>query len=363
MERAKMSPGQLAALIFLFEMGTTLVVSLGLKAEKDAWLTTLLGLAGGLVLFGVYASLYLRYPNLPLTGYARRIWGKWIGWPIGLLYVLFFIYGGARDMRDGADLLVSSVLDQTPMIAISAFMILTIGYVLDKGIEVLARTAQIYFMVMIVLGVLSNVLLIIAQVIDIKHLLPVLQNGWRPVIKTTLTQTLEFPFSEMVCFTMLFPYLNQPKRGIRMGVTSLFAGALVLSFSTAMNIAVLGIDIAGRATFPLLTSISLVNIKEFIQRMDVLVVMSLIIGDFFKVAVFYYVAVLGAADLFRLKDHRKLVYPVGLILLFLSIIIANNFPEHIEEGNFALSSVFLLFGIILPLLLWAADFVRGRFQS
>ncbi|WFA22766.1 hypothetical protein ERY13_30780 [Paenibacillus mucilaginosus] len=66
-----------------------MVVSLGLKAEKDAWLAILLGLSGGLALFCVYVSLNRRYPALPLTAYARSILGKWIGWPIGMSYVLF----------------------------------------------------------------------------------------------------------------------------------------------------------------------------------------------------------------------------------------------------------------------------------
>jgi spore germination protein KB len=361
MEKAKMSPGQLAALVFLFEMGTALVVSLGLKAEKDAWLAILLGLALGLVLFGVYVSLYRLYPELPFTAYAREILGKLIGLPIGLLYVVFFIYGAARNLRDGADLLISSVLDQTPLMAVSAIMILTAGYVLHKGIEVLARTAQIYFAVLIALGVLSNFLIVVSGLIDINRLLPVLEKGWGPVIRTALTQAFEFPFSEMICFTMLFPYLNRPKEGIKLGVFTLLAGGLVLSFSTAMNIAVLGVDIAGRATFPLLTTISLVNIREFIQRLDVLVVITLIIGDFFKVAVFYYAAVVGATDVCRIKDHRRLVYPFGLIILFLSVIIAGNFSEHIEEGNFALKTVFVVFGVILPILLWAAAYVRKAF--
>ncbi|WP_372631232.1 GerAB/ArcD/ProY family transporter [Cohnella sp.] len=360
MEKAKISPGQMAALIFLFEMGTALVVSLGLDAEKDAWIAILLGTAGGLALLGLYASLYRRYPDLPLTSYAIEILGKWIGWPLGLLYALFFIYGAARDMRDGADLLITSVLDQTPLVAIGALMMLTIGYVLHKGIEVLARTAQIYFAVMVVLGVLSNLLLIVSGVIDVDRLLPVLEKGWGPVLDTTLTQSFEFPFAEMICFTMLFPYLSRPGKGIRWSFVALFASGLVLSFSMAMNIAVLGVDIASRSTFPLLTTISLVNIKEFIQRLDVFVVMTLIIGDFFKVAIFYYVAVLGISGLFRIGDYRKLVYPVGLIIYCLSLIIAANFAEHIEEGNLALSSVFLLFGVFLPLLLWIVAFVRQR---
>lgn len=363
MEKAKISPGQLAALMFLFEMGTALVVSLGLKAEKDAWLAILLGLAGGMALFGVYVSLYRRYPELPLTAYAREILGKWIGLLLGTLYVLFFIYGAARDLRDGADLLISSVLDQTPLMAVNAIMILTAGYVLHKGIEVLARTAQIYFAVLIALGVLSNFLLLVSGVIDVNKLLPVLEKGWAPVFRTALSQSFEFPFSEMICFTMLLPYLNKPKQGIKLATVTLMTGGLILSFSTAMNIAVLGVDIAGRATFPLLTAISLVNIKEFIQRMDVLVVMTLIIGDFFKVAVFYYAAVLGATEIFGMQDHRKLVYPIGMIIMLLSVIIAVNFSEHIEEGNFALTSIFLLFGVILPILLWTVAFVRRAFRS
>ncbi|MBW5445135.1 GerAB/ArcD/ProY family transporter [Cohnella sp. CFH 77786] len=363
MEKAKISPGQLAALIFLFEMGTALVVSLGLKAEKDAWLAILLGLAGGMGLFGVYVSLYRQFPDHPLTSYVRIILGRWIGWPLGLLYVLFFIYGAARDLRDGADLLISSVLDQTPMIAVSSIMILTTGYVLHKGIEVLARTAQIYFAVLIILGVLSNFLLAVSGVIDIDRLLPVLEKGWSPVIRTTLTQSFEFPFAEMICFTMLLPYLNRPAKGIKLGMMTLLAGGLVLSFSSAMDIAVLGVDIAGRATFPLLMAVSLVNIKEFIQRMDVLVVMTLIIGDFFKVAVFYYAAVQGATDIFRIRDHRRLVYPIGLIILFISAIIAANFSEHIEEGNFALMTVFLLFGVVIPIVLWGAAWIRKALRQ
>ncbi|MGM0879344.1 MAG: GerAB/ArcD/ProY family transporter, partial [Bacillota bacterium] len=100
MEKAKVSAIQLFAMMFLFELGSALVVSLGSDAKKDAWLTILLGLCGGIVLFFIYYFLFRQYPNLPFTGYARKIFGKYLGWMIGLLYTVYFLYAAARNLRD-----------------------------------------------------------------------------------------------------------------------------------------------------------------------------------------------------------------------------------------------------------------------
>ncbi|MGZ4161493.1 MAG: GerAB/ArcD/ProY family transporter, partial [Neobacillus sp.] len=98
MEKAKISAGQFFSLIVLFNFGTALVVSLGLQAKKDAWLAILFGAAGGVILFFIYCSLFRIYPQQPLISFIQTILGKYIGWPLSLLYILFFIYGGARDV-------------------------------------------------------------------------------------------------------------------------------------------------------------------------------------------------------------------------------------------------------------------------
>ena len=50
MEKAKISVIQLFALMFMFEIGTTLVINYGIEAQKDAWLAILLGMFGGVCL-------------------------------------------------------------------------------------------------------------------------------------------------------------------------------------------------------------------------------------------------------------------------------------------------------------------------
>jgi spore germination protein KB len=72
---------------------------------------------------------------------------------------------------------------------------------------------------------------------------------------------------------------------------------------------------------------------------------------------------MAAADLFHLKDYRKLVFPVGIIILFISMMISGSFVEQIEEGDVLLVTVFLFFGILLPTFLLAAAVVRKRFGS
>jgi spore germination protein KB len=130
----------------------------------------------------------------------------------------FFIYGGARDVRDGGEILTSAILDQTPLLIINLSIIVTIAYVLYRGIEVLVRTAQIYLVLVVCLGLISNLLLMYAGVININNLLPILRDGWKPVFTTFYRQTLSFPFGEMVCFAMLFPLLQNDNKAVKRDV-------------------------------------------------------------------------------------------------------------------------------------------------
>jgi spore germination protein KB len=87
-----------------------------------------------------------------LTGYARKILGKYVGWIVGLLYVVLFLYGASRNLRDFGELLLSSTMPETPLLALIILMVLAVCYVLYLGIEVLARTAEVFIVILIFLG-------------------------------------------------------------------------------------------------------------------------------------------------------------------------------------------------------------------
>ncbi|MCB5894968.1 spore germination protein, partial [Faecalicatena fissicatena] len=51
MEKAKISSYQLFVLIFMFELGSALLLGIGSGAKQDAWLAILSGLSVGFFLF------------------------------------------------------------------------------------------------------------------------------------------------------------------------------------------------------------------------------------------------------------------------------------------------------------------------
>ncbi|MNS12238.1 Spore germination protein [compost metagenome] len=120
--------------------------------------------------------------------------------------------------------------------------------------------------------------------------------------------------------------------------------------------AVLGVDMVQRSPLPLMTTISKASISDFIQRNDILIVMTLIIDDFFKVAVYFYVALIGTADLFKIA-YRKLIYPMALLVLLISLVVAKSLPEHLEEGAVILYRIDPLFFVVIPLILCVAGWI------
>lgn len=358
MEKAKVSVIQLFSLMFIFNMGTALVVGYGIEAGKDAWLAILLGTCGGIILFIIYYLLFRQYPNLPFTGMVKKVLGKYVGWIIGLLYIMYFLYISARNLRDFGELLLSSTLTDTPLLAVQITFVLVMCYVLYLGIEVLGRTAEVLIVILLLFGAAGNFLTLVSGNVEFQHLRPFLENGWKPILQTALLTTTPFPFGEMIVFTMILPYLNKSEVVKRVWLSAIILSGLILCWTTSLNISVLGIDVMERATFPTLTTVGKVNILDFIQRLDALVVFTMLITVFFKSSIFLYGAVLGLVDLFKLKSHQQILLPTGGILIFFSSMMATNFSDHIEEGRNALRYFHIPIVFIVPLIILLVSLIR-----
>ncbi|PLS07214.1 GerAB/ArcD/ProY family transporter [Neobacillus cucumis] len=361
MESAKIKAYQLFVLIVLFEMGSAILVGLGAQAKQDAWISILIGLFGGLGVFLIYYRLYKYYPDLPLTSYVQKIMGKWIGRAIGVAYIIYFLYCAARVLRDFGELLTSTIYTVTPLIVINCLMIFTIIYGIYKGFEVIARVGELFFMIVYMMAVVGFGLVIFSGLIHLENLRPILENGIKPVLKTAFTETINFPFGEMIVFTMLLPFLNDAKKAKWVCLGGMILSGINITITAVINVAALGTDLFMRANFPLLSTVSKIQLANFIERLDVLFMLYLVIGGFFKISIFFYAAVAGTADIFGIKHQSKLSFPMGALVLFSSITIASNYAEHIKEGlNIVPIYLHWPFQIILPSFLLVMAFFRNR---
>lgn len=362
MERAKIDARQLFVLIILFEHGSATVIPLGVGAKQDVWLAILLGLTFGLLLLFVYYRLYRYYPDTPLTAYVQDITGPWIGKVLALIYIVYFLYIASRVLRDFGDLLLTFAYPETPLFILNAIMILTVMYGVYKGIEVIARTGELFLTLLYLLAVSGLILVISAGLVDLHRLQPMLEDGWQRVFKVVFSETLYVPFGEMIVFTMLFPYMNNPEKMKQAAIAGMVLSGLNLAIIMTINVAVLGADVVARSAFPLLDTIRRIRVANFLERLDIFFMIALIIGGFFKVSVFFYAAVIGTANVFRVQNHQRLVYPLGLLVLLLSIAIASNFPEHIKEGlEIVIIYMHVPLQIIIPLCLLVIAAIRHRY--
>ncbi|WP_193726720.1 GerAB/ArcD/ProY family transporter [Paenibacillus guangzhouensis] len=128
---------------------------LNLDAKEAGWISKLLGMAAALIFYAVFCYIARDKPRQPFTVVIEGIIGKVPGKILASLYTLFFIYQASRQFNDFALLMSVSVFDQTPIIMIHAMMVVAIGYVLALGIVVLARTGEIFYVVMMSMIVLS----------------------------------------------------------------------------------------------------------------------------------------------------------------------------------------------------------------
>ncbi|MCY9140383.1 GerAB/ArcD/ProY family transporter [Peribacillus frigoritolerans] len=361
MEKANISGYQLFVLIFLFEMGSALLVPLAGEAKQAAWLVILIAMVGGFLLFFIYYGLFQYYPDQLLTEFVRSILGNFLGRIVAFLYILYFIYLAARVLRDFGDTLLTFAYPHIPLFVANAAFILVVVYTVRKGVEVLTRTGELFFVLENLLLMTFFLLIVASGMIHLNNLKPVIEMSVTEMVKMAFTKTIFFPFGEIISFLMIFPYLNEPKRLKKIGISSIAAAGIFLAIIMAMNIAVLGVDLTTRSQYPLLSLIQSIEVAGFLERLDVYFLFLLMIGGFIKISVFTYVAVTGTANVFNVKQPSRLAYPVGFVILLSSIIIASSFTEHMHEGLGAVPIyIHLPFQVIIPLLLLIIAFFKNR---
>jgi spore germination protein KB len=367
MDKARISSHQLFCLIVLFELGSAVVVGIGLRAKQDAWLAVLLGMTCGMPAYLLYIALFKRYPNHPLTAYIPKILGRAVGLPVAFGYILYFLYISSRVLRDFGELLTTFALTETPMLAVNGLMMLLIVYGAYRGIEVIGRTGEPILFIMLSLLAAGVAAVVITGKVEPDHLLPFLENGWKPVLSAAFPQTLTFPFGEMLVFTMLLPELNRPGAAIRTGLLAILTSGLILSAVIAIDIAVLGEQGAARSLFPLVAAFNKVNIGDFIQRLDMLVIVMLIMGMFFKIIIFFYAGLAGVLQMFRIeKDKHRIsvILFLGAGCLIYSLFMAGSFSEHIEIGlKWVPLHLHLPLQFGIPLLLLMIASIRSHIKS
>lgn len=331
MGKEKLSLVQLFLLIVNFELGSSIVLGLASKAGNDAWIAVVAASIFGAVLLWFYHLLVSKSGNKNLYEIMEFCFGRKISIILAFLYITYFMNVASRIVRDFCELLASAILPNTPMEVMSVTFCLVIGYIMYLGIEVLARTNEIFSPYLLFFIVLLTILIFASGKVDLQQLEPVLGNGIAPIGEAIFPELLTFPFGELVAFTVIFPLVAKKQYTLRVSIWGLAMSTAILVISLIITIASLGVDGMQRSNFPLLMVARLISIGGFVERVEAVVVFIMMLGILVKGSVFIFCALKGLEYVFRLP-YRYFSVPVSMAVSLFTVLIALNFADQIEEG-------------------------------
>jgi spore germination protein KB len=352
-QKSRISAFQLYTLMVLFQLGTSSVFFLGAPAKQDAWMAVILASIIGIVLFStINMGLFRLFPDYSLAKIIEKGLGKTMGKLLGFIYVAYFLYLAFLILRDTYEIVEVFLLTGTPVIVVLSLTIFVVVYALSKGIENLGRGGELYFWSSIVAYLLIFIFILFSGIIDLNNLFPMFEKGFKPILKATPPLFLAFPFGELLAFSFIYPVVNKKNRVHKVGVLSIITSATILVITTLFIILVEGALIANHKAFPTISMIRMINVGEFIQRLDAITVLIYLVGSMTKLCIYLYAANAGLQDVFNTKNYKIFLLPTGIITIAGAILIADSYLEHMNIGlKIVPYYINLPFEIIIPSLI------------
>ncbi len=363
LEKGKITQIQLFTLVFMFVIGTSILYVpflMATAAKQDAWIATLIGICFGLLLTCIYGSLAKRYPDLTLMQMNEKILGKWAGKGLSLLFFIYFLTLTSGLIRMIGDFITTHIMPETPIQAIEIIFMLIVVYGARLGLETFSRTAEMV-LPWIILFFFLLVFFLLPE-IQIENIFPLLEGGIKPVLKASFL-SLGVPFSDIVIFLMITPYISPPGNFGKVLFIATLTGGVILFVIVFMAILVLGPSQVAQLNYPIYVLAQKVNIGNFIQRIEILAGGMVFISIFIKTVISFYSLSLGLAQILNLKEFKMLSFPFGIIVIFVGNIMS---PNLVYFQTFLLKSwspIVSIYGLIIPLLLLGIDVVRKGFMK
>ncbi|MWC27248.1 GerAB/ArcD/ProY family transporter [Paenibacillus sp. MMS18-CY102] len=316
MEQGKISSAQLACLFFMAALSTSMLTGpsfIFTLADRDMWLSAVLSPLIGMPLIFIIIFLHKLFPGQTIMQYNRTLLGKSVGTLLSLLFLFNLLILNGIQTRQFFDFMSQNYFAKTPGILFAASMTLIGAIAIRCGVEIICRIAML--LTPLIILIVFAIILPLTKEIDLGRLLPIMENGFVPVAKGTIA--LQTWFSMYAYMSFFLPFVSNPKRLFHWGsMAALWTAATFLS-AFVYIVGVLG-EAVSNYMYPLMILSRYVEIFEFIEHLDSLLMLFWVLDVFLRTCMTYFAVTAGFAQLFGTINMRAIVMPVGLLILCFS---------------------------------------------
>jgi spore germination protein KB len=324
--------------------------------SQDVWIAAILA-----TLLGVLNALFLSkimslFSGQTVCSYFTGLGSKFFARIIGMIIIVFVVSVTILSLRDFADLMVAAFFPETPLLVFIVGLALLAAWSAWHGIEVIARMTQ-FLLPLTVVGVLAVGLLSMTD-INLKNFLPLIEDGYTPIIRGAFTHWAFF--GDVVIWFLLLPFLNKSARGYTFIPLSIVISGGLLVAVVFFIINGLGAGISAYRTYPYLSLVDKISISGFFDNAKPFFLIVWIFTNFMKINLFFYAATSGISEYFRIKS--TIVIPVlagGAVVL--SVVLFDSYISlKTLFGPEYYASVLVIIQIILPVAMLVGWFIKGR---
>lgn len=327
--------------------------------NQDTWLVKPPNLVITLLMVLPLYLLSKRFPDKTLIQYSEVLLGP-AGKLVGILYVWYFIHVSAITLRQFGDFFTAAQMPETPLLVFIIALAVLAASAVRNGLEVIGRISEVICpLLMFTLALLA---VLIAKDLDLKNLQPFFEQGYLSTVHGGFTTAMRN--SEILLFAMAVPYLNRKEDLGKAIIVSISAFTFFFMLIDVTVIGLFGVEEAKMLTFPFFSLSKLINIGNFLERIEAMHMAIWILGTFLNLSLFYYLAVLSTAQLLRLTDYKPLVLPLGAIIVSLSILLFGSLVELREFTSWKIWTPYgFFFLVFLPYTLLITELIRKKGQK
>ncbi|MGJ7909676.1 GerAB/ArcD/ProY family transporter [Neobacillus sp. LXY-1] len=263
-----------------------------------------------------------------------------------LIFIAFASILFLRDLRGVIDFIAAVLLPNTPIDMIMVLSVFVLVYVSMAGIEVISRINAVHFGILFVIILLLPLLLLNEWQIGNFQPLPHFKTV------TSLIKSSFFTFAwmgEMVLFILVIANVNPVGAARKAVISGTALGLFMFLIILILDISVLGVKLVSEAAYPSYILIQQINITDFLDRIDLLVV-AVWVPTFFAKAAYLLYAINYCTSFLYKSNTNKFLFPIGLILGYLSILLFKNSMNHLHFSFYTWTSLGLFLEVIIIVL-------------
>ncbi|GIO08523.1 germination protein [Brevibacillus reuszeri] len=289
----------------------TLPADLAAVASTDGWISIILGWIVANIISLIIIQIMKRQPNETIFDLLIRYFGKWLGIFCCILFIVYCLFVFTITLFAAIHITQTWVLPQTANYFLMILFIIPKHMLARQGVRMLGRYAEYVGISMIIM---LPLFFIAMQEGHLIHLLPVLKEGWLPVLKGVKTTVLSYLGFELAF--ILYPFLRKKQH----------ASAGILIANTITMFVYLLVTIACYIQFnpyqvstyiwPTLDLFETVEFP-FIERIEVVFAAFYLFLISTSGIPYYFTASFGISQLLHVKNHKKviLIFSASYIVL------------------------------------------------